>query len=182
MGNLPPATGMNEPEPQIDAASTKALAFFGALYWRKSWFGPGCPPAILFCRSGYLRLETHSEVLFDVPISEVQVKLTIFKTLKLTVQGRHYALVGSAGVASRGLSCEQLATLVAMSGTPQAWPVNSSEPALYAKVDTSVGQNRLNFAANGSTIRAIARGGAASFTLMQRWSSLLVAQGAQMAP
>ncbi|MGM7697510.1 hypothetical protein [Microbacterium sp. A84] len=171
----------NAPEPQIRSASTEAHVFFGALYWRKNWFGPACPPAILFCRSGYLRFETRSEVLFDVPISEVQVKLTIFRTLKLTVQGCRYALVGSAGVASRGLSDEQIAMLAAIASMPQAWALNSSEPALYANGDKSAGRNRLNFAENGSTIRAIARGTVNSAALMQRWSSLLVAQGAQRA-
>ena len=53
------------------------------------------------------------------------MKLTILKTRKLTVQGRRYALVGSAGVASRGLSAEQFAMLVTIAAT-----LNASTPRL----------------------------------------------------
>lgn len=67
--------------------------FFGTLYWRESWFGPGCPPAILFYRQGCLRLETATEVLFDAPVALVKIRLTALKSLIFQVQGREFAVI-----------------------------------------------------------------------------------------
>lgn len=153
--------------------------YFGALYWRKSWFGPLCPPVILFYREGSLRLESEDHALFDVPVGQVKVQCTSLGTLKLTVDGCTYSLVGEAGTLARSLSDRQSRTLAAIAAIPGAWNLGSSTPSLFA-VSKRTGDSRISFGADGSTVASAVSRGLGSMKLMPRWIQPLEQAGAQV--
>lgn len=172
---------MNSTPDPADSATTarngEQIVVFGALYWRKNWFGPSCPPSILFFRSGWLRLESDKEVIFDAPIDHVGVRQTWSGTLNLVVDGCTYPLIGTAGATARSLSAEQMAMLGSMAALPHAWNFSSSEPSLYARAKTN-GRGGLSFGASGTAIRALGAGAATSATAMSKWAVTLGQLGA----
>lgn len=166
-------SGLNMTEQRNQGSSPHSQVLYGALYWRKSWFSPRCPPAILYYSGGFLRLETADEVLFDAPIAQVNMKITAMKSMILTVEGRRIVVVGSAGVAARALNARQLERLSVLAKIPGAFALNSTAPALYA----NVGRSGITFGADGTQLGAIQRGAVSSAALVQRWATALRAQG-----
>lgn len=138
---------------------------FGALYWRKAWIGAACPPIVLSCRAGRIRMSTAKEVVFDVPVHEATVRCTKFGTLKITANGRTYPIVGEASAVARSLSPQQLDELNHLSTLPGAIHLGSQVRSLYRS------------GPNGISVGATAARAASSMTLMPHWVDPLVQSG-----
>ncbi|WP_133851592.1 hypothetical protein [Labedaea rhizosphaerae] len=88
------------------------VSFAAGLYWRRSKInGAKCVPAILALDGGRLRLSSADEVAFEAPCDEVEAHFTFLATMRLTVNGQAFDLVGKGANLSPKFTAEQLAEL-----------------------------------------------------------------------
>lgn len=112
------------------------VSFAAGLYWRRSRInGARCVPALLAVDGGRVRLSSADEVAFDVPCAEVEAHFTFLATLRLTVRGTTFDLVGKGANLSPKFTAEQLAELDALGaraaaqGTPGSSLAAAGSPA-----------------------------------------------------
>ncbi|MGV9558522.1 hypothetical protein [Streptomyces sp. NPDC003401] len=101
------------------------------VHWRRSlWRGSRCEPVLLVLAPAGLRAyDRASRIVFEAAPGEVGGRLTRFGTLRLTVAGRRYDLVGRGADRSPAPSAEQERDLAALRRPRTSAPDGSTDSA-----------------------------------------------------